>query len=627
MPRTSSSFRLLRSALGRRALLALFALVLWLGVSPALALQHLAALSAAPGQEQAAPEESGIVFESPRDIARAIWGFYEYQAGKNPGGLERAAEIFDLEGVELGSRSARGRYLMEHRLAEVLDRVLLWDPSGEGFPTVAELAGDSSWEWVATPPGRADLELRLGFVDLGERGWKVDADTVARLPEMFQELRGLPRVSGLEDKPLTLTELVRAWVPEELQGGGFLLEPYQWLGLLVLLFLGGLVERLGRVLLRAFLANLAERSEGIDRKQLLSFERPVGWVVTMLVFMALLPVLDLEPRYRDTLEVAASFVLTVAAVWAAYRLVDVLCWYLAQKAAGTDNRLDDMMVPLVRRTLKVFVVVVGLLFIASRMTGDLWSIAAGLSIGSLALGFAAKDSVENLFGTFTILLDSPFKLEDTITAGGLTGTVEQVGFRSTRVRTVEDTLITVPNSSFISSNIENLSERRRRRVSTTLGLTYDTPPETVEAFCEGVRELIRRHPWTQKDSYHVWFTGYGASALEVTFVFNMDTTHYATFLREQHRINLDVLRLAEGLGVEFAFPTQTVHLARPEDLEHPDVPADQESALELGRRLAGELAERSLGPFAGQRPAEVRYEPDDPGATGPGAGGGGQPAG
>ena len=499
---------------------------------------------------------------------------------------------------------------------------MLLDAEASTFAAADELEGLQSWSWTRSPPSRPDLVVRLGFARQPDGGWLIDRDTVARLEGYYQQLKDLPNVAGLEDKPLSSAELVRRWVPDQLEGGGFLLEGYQWIGLVVLVLLGVLVERVANLFLRPFLRRLSKRSGTIDEELLGNFERPVGALVATLVFLALFPALDLEPRYRELLVLAASFVLAVAGVWATYRLVDVLTWFMAQKAAQSDNRFDDMLVPLVRRTLKVLVVIVGVVFVASRITTDLWGVFAGLSIGSLALGFAAKDSVENLFGTFTVLLDNPFKLGDVVQVGDLIGIVEQVGFRSTRVRTFEDALITVPNSRFIASHIENLSQRRRRRVNLTLGLTYDTPPGKLEAFCEGVRELVRRSPITFKDFYHVWFTGYGASSLDVMVLFFVDTTDHATYLREQHRINLDVLRLAERLEVSFAFPTQTIHIARPEDLEHGDVPRDLAEALRGGRGAGDELSRSSYGPFEGQRPPPVRFEVDDPdalGLGGPGA--------
>ena len=230
-----------------------------------------------------------------------------------------------------------------------------------------------------------------------------------------------------------------------------------------------------------------------------------------------------------------------------------------------------------------------------------------LSIGTAVLAFAFKDSLENVFGTFTVLLDKPFQLGDWITVESVDGTVESVGFRSTRVRTFYNSIITVPNRQFISAQIDNWGARRYRRIRQTLGLQYDTPPEKIEAFCEGVRELIRLHPYTRKDYYHVYLNSFGASSLDVLLYCFVETPDWAMELRERHRLMADILRLAEKLGVAFAFPSTSVYMVDPESLEHPDRPESDPAGAKLGRGVAAEVAEASLAPFGKNRPGPVKF--------------------
>jgi MscS family membrane protein len=322
-------------------------------------------------------------------------------------------------------------------------------------------------------------------------------------------------------------------------------------------------------------------------------------------------VLDLPTSAYSVVRIAIGLVTTFLTVWAAYSLVGVACWPLQVRAERSASRFDDMLVPLLRRTLKLLVIVVGFVVVVSRLTGDVWHVLAGLSIGSLAIGFAAKDSIENLFGTFTVLMDGPFKIGDTVRVGDIEGNVEEVGFRSTRIRTPEDSLITVPNSRFISSHVDNLGQRRSRRIRMVFGLTYDTPPEKIEAFCEGIRELIRVHPHTANLNYHVWLSGFGASTLDVEMICTVALADHATYLRERHRLFLDVMRLAQRLHVSFAFPTQTVWTARPEDTQHPDNPPDAAQAVLRGRAEAKALTDQTIQPLGGKPPL-VRW--DDPDA-------------
>ncbi len=183
--------------------------------------------------------------------------------------------------------------------------------------------------------------------------------------------------------------------------------------------------------------------------------------------------------------------------------------------------------------------------------------------------------------------DKPFALGDYVAVGSIEGSIEKVGFRSTRLRTGYNSLVTVPNSRFINSDVDNYGARAYRRIKTTLGLTYDTPPTKLEAFCEGVRELIRRHPHTRKDSFHVYVHEFGPNSIDVMLQCHIVTMDRSTELQERERLYLDILKLAEGLKVEFAFPTQTVHMMRPEDApDHSDAPQSSDAAAERGRELA-----------------------------------------
>ena len=263
----------------------------------------------------------------------------------------------------------------------------------------------------------------------------------------------------------------------------------------------------------------------------------------------------------NALVVATSIPMAVAGVWSAYRLVDVAAVYFASVAARTETHLDDLLVPLLRRGLKVLVVAVGVIFVAQNLDVNVSSLLAGLGIGGLAFALAAKDTVENLFGSFTVLIDHPFKIGDWVKIGDLEGTVEELGLRSTRIRTFYNSVITVPNSRLVQAAVDNLGARKYRRLSCKLGVQYDTSPEKIEAFCEGVRELIRRHPYTRKDYYMVYFNEFADFSLNILLYVFWETPDWPTELRERHRLLVDIVRIAKRLGVEFAFPTSTLHVS------------------------------------------------------------------
>ncbi|MCA9752554.1 MAG: mechanosensitive ion channel family protein, partial [Gemmatimonadetes bacterium] len=332
--------------------------------------------------------------------------------------------------------------------------------------------------------------------------------------------------------------------------------------------------------------------------------RPAGLLTMGVIWRVGVPWLGLPPEILSIVLLAVTFVVAVSAVWLAYRSVDVGSEYLAHRASLTATRYDDLLVPLLRKSAKIIVVAFGLVFIADNLNVNITSLVAGLGLGGLAFALAAQDVVKNLFGSITVLLDRPFHVGDWVAVDGVEGTVEEVGFRSTRIRTPTSSLVTLPNANLLSSSVDNLGARRFRRWKTTLSLTYDTPAEKIDAFCEGVRELVRRHPMTRKDVYYVYANEFGAASLDVLLYIFFETNDYGIELRERHRFFLDVLRLADRLGVEFAFPTQTLHVFRPGEMpDHGEQPPPPEGR-ERARTVAGEIAANpEEGPFETSRPA------------------------
>ena len=567
-------------------------------------------LSAAPTAQEvpaveteAAPTEVAAPrFQSPR----AAFGFFlESMLADRPSEVVESG-VLDLSAYPDGERERVGRERAE-LLYQSLNRTEYIEL--EEIPDVDH--GRGWWTYRGYPPGETFRVVRVEFEQSEPVGWRISGETVARVPDIWESVRELPTIEAYRENLPILRSLrleLRERMPEALLGEVFLLENWQWAGLAILTLLCVILDRLARFAMGALLRKIAGHS-AIEKEDVIRFERPVGILVAALLFQQLLPILGVDEELRTLLDLAAGTLATIAGVWAAYKLVDVICGYLSDRARRTSNKFDDMLVPLLRRTLKIFVTVVGLIYLASLVSEDLWGVVAGLSIGSLAIGFAARDSIENLFGTFTVLLDKPFQLGDWIVTGDMEGTVEEVGFRSTRIRTFYDSVISVPNRHFISTSVDNLGVRRYRRIKTMLSLTYDTPPEKVEAFCEGVREILRQHPYTRKDYYHVYLTAFSAASLDVLLYCFLACPDWGTELREKQRLFLDVLRLAKRLEVDFAFPTQTIHMARPEDLEHSNVPETDVEGTRRGRAAGEEVAKDTLRPFGGDRPRPVSFDP------------------
>jgi MscS family membrane protein len=260
-----------------------------------------------------------------------------------------------------------------------------------------------------------------------------------------------------------------------------------------------------------------------------------------------------------------------------------------------------------------------LLTIAQVLGTNVTALFASVGIGGLALALAAQDTVSNFFGSLMVIVDRPFQVGDWIKTGDVEGTVEEVGFRSTRIRTFYNSLITLPNSNLIKASVDNLGDRTYRRWSTRLGIAYDTPAEKIDAFCEGIRELVRRHPYTRKDYFHIYFNEFGADSLQILVYVFFFTPEWATELRERHRLGVDIIRLAREIGIEFAFPTQTLYL-RQEDWSPPTgaregYPAATAELQRTVRGIADHLVKDTVGDTV---PPPVRFDipPEQDGGDG-----------
>jgi MscS family membrane protein len=206
------------------------------------------------------------------------------------------------------------------------------------------------------------------------------------------------------------------------------------------------------------------------------------------------------------------------------------------------------------------VIITGSLVVLQNFGVNVGSLIAGLGIGGLAFALAAKDMLANLFGSIMIFLDKPFQIGDRVTVEGVDGMVEEVGFRSTRIRTLENSLVSVPNSKVADSAINNFGLRKYRRYRTILSVTYATTTAQIEAFTEGIKALILQNPITRKDAFDVALHDFGESGLNILLIVFFETNDWNVEVQERHNLLINIRQLAEKLGVQFAFPTRTLHI-------------------------------------------------------------------
>jgi len=252
--------------------------------------------------------------------------------------------------------------------------------------------------------------------------------------------------------------------------------------------------------------------------------------------------------------------------WLLYNLTEVITLALTRLTARTESKLDDQVVPIIRKALRIFVIVVSALFTAENVFGtDISAWLAGLGIVGLALSLAAQDSVKNVFGSITVLFDRPFQVGDRIQFDGYDGVVEEIGFRSMRIRTLAGELVTIPNSKVVDGSVMNISRRRAIRRIVDIAITYDTPPDKVRRALDILREILAdpriASALDPANPPQVFFTDLSAYSLNLRVWYWFAPADWWPYVAHAERFNLMLLERFNAEGIDFAFPTQTLHLA------------------------------------------------------------------
>lgn len=305
----------------------------------------------------------------------------------------------------------------------------------------------------------------------------------------------------------------------------------------------------------------AKTKTDLDDKLLEILHKPVKLVVALLVLSMGIHVFA-WPEWVEKI-IAPVFVLIVAGtiIYVAVRMVDLLLAFVEERFLSSDAQLAKMMLPVLGKTFKVFVGIIGVLTTAQYLGLPITSVLAGLGVGGIAVALAAQNTLANVFGSITILTDRPFRVGDRIQIDKYDGMVEQIGLRSTRLRTLEGHLVVIPNKVVADSSISNISMRPNIRQLMTISLVYDTPPEKIREAVTILREIFQKHPNTH-DALVYW-KDYAASSLDIFIVYWCKTTDFKVFLASLEEINLEIKKRFDAAGLDFAFPTQTIHLQQP----------------------------------------------------------------
>ena len=290
------------------------------------------------------------------------------------------------------------------------------------------------------------------------------------------------------------------------------------------------------------------------------------------VFLAKVPLFfDDETGIRITISdgwtTLARVVLAIAAAYGLYRLVDVIEYYLNRLVGKTETTLDDMLVPIVRKALRLTIAIIAVLLISENILGGdkVKSLLLSAGVGGIAVALAAKDTIANFFGSITIFTDRPFQMGELVKIGEHTGPVEEVGLRSTRIRTLQGHLVTIPNSVITNSSVVNIGRRPFIRRTSNITITYDSGHTKAKRAVEIIKEVLADVPEINSDPDkppRVYFSDFNDSSLNIYMSYWVKPADYWLYHKVNEQVNLEIMKRFEGEQIEFAFPSQTLYVKK-----------------------------------------------------------------
>lgn len=509
-------------------------------------LQDILKQEAGPSAEAPAPEEDlsdeEVLRGTPR---RAVQGFLRTARA---GDFRGAAEFLDLSRLPKSKRAERGPELARH-LKIVLDRTV-WinldalsaEPEGrrhDGLP--------ASQERVATieGPGGRKTDILLARVRgrHGHRVWKFSAGTVAAIPRLYREF-GLGPLGDL--LPGFFFDIVFLGV-----------QIWQWVALPLLAVVDFL---LAFAATWALVWVLHRRGGGVVAATCAVVSGPLRLILALWLFRLGVDLLGLPIAFKAVLAAIEQILVAIVLTWMAMRVVDFLAATLREHLL---RRRETDLLPVLPAGTKAAKALAGVLagvFMLNVLGFDVTTVLAGLGIGGIAVAFAAQKSVENVIGGLALYLNQPVRIGDFCRFGDRVGTVEEIGLWATRVRTLDRTLVTIPNGSFSNLELENFTRRDKIWYHPTIGLRYETTPDQLRYILVEVRKLLYAHPKVDPESARIRFVNFGAYSLDLEIFAYILVTDYGEYLEVVEDLNLRIMDVVEKAGSSFAFPSQTTYL-------------------------------------------------------------------
>ncbi|WP_257984220.1 mechanosensitive ion channel family protein [Neobacillus cucumis] len=293
----------------------------------------------------------------------------------------------------------------------------------------------------------------------------------------------------------------------------------------------------------------------------LSFERPLGW---FFIIFGLYIAMDYFPFMEQQNALFLKFLRSMVIVlitWGLFNLTSPTSGLLISFNQKFNNKIDLILIPFISRIIRVIMIAISISIIGQEFNYDVNGLVAGLGIGGLAIALAAKEAVGNLIGGVVIVTEKPFSIGDWILTPSVEGVVEDINFRSTKVRTFSQALVTVPNATLANEAITNWSRMGKRKIDFHLGLNYKTNKEEITRVVHRIEQLLRTHEEIHPDTIMVAFDHYNESSLDILVYFFTNSTVWAEHVKIKHEINLEIMGILEEEGVEVAFPSRTIYVS------------------------------------------------------------------
>ena len=306
-----------------------------------------------------------------------------------------------------------------------------------------------------------------------------------------------------------------------------------------------------------------DNNVGIDKfDELLT--KPIGFFIVLCFIYFGASYVSFPPFIDENFQNIFSKIFSLFLIYAIYKIfvkvIDYIGLILKQRAAETENKMDDQLIPFAIEIGRILVVIFALFFILGNVFDiNITALATGLGIGGIAIAMASKESLENLLGSFTIFFDRPFTVGDVVKVGTVTGLVEKVGFRSTRIKTFDKSVVTVPNKKMIDAELDNLGLRPVRRVKFHIGLTYDTSTEQIKNIVSDIQEMINSHEKTNEEG-KVRFQEFGASSLDIMVLYYVNSPKWEDLIDVKEDVNYKIMDIVKKHNSDFAFPSTSVYL-------------------------------------------------------------------